>query len=155
MSAPTLADVLDAHRRDMRALREDLVEAQKASADQVLVSHLRLLKLREEDAARAEDARREARARFAALEDGQRRILDILGKAVEVPASPSRFSRFVGWVASALSMRPANARLLVAVSLAVTLASGLSSLLSACTVAGALHTTRAADDRAPIGGIYP
>lgn len=152
----TLDDVLDAHRRDLRAVREDLLEAQEKSAQQTLAAHMRALKLREEDAARAEDFRVETRARLERIEADQRRALTLLERAVEIPAAPGWFGRVVERVGAALALRPASARLLVAVVLTATLVSGLSSLLSACTVAGALHTRApAALDPTPLGGLYP
>lgn len=152
----TLDDVLDAHRRDLRAVREDLLEAQEKAAQQTLAAHMRALKLREEDAARAEDFRVETRARLERIEADQRRALTLLERAVEIPASPGPVGRLVERVGAWLGMRPAAARQVVLIALLTTLAAGLGALLSACTVAGALHTRApAALDPTPLGGLYP
>lgn len=149
----TPAELHDAYRRDLRSLREDLVAAQEATSRQVLVAHMRALKLLEDAEGRAQTFRAEVRADLAELRADQRTILSLLERTVEIPAAPGRLGRLVERVGAVLALRPASARMLVACALVATFSGGLGSLLSACTVAGAMRArSPVALDAADPGG---
>lgn len=160
----TPEEICEAHRRDLKSVREDIVEAQEEAARQTLIAFQRTTLAIEAQAGRTTalegvvaDLVREVRESDKAAKERDRTLRDLLHRAVEIPAAPSRFSRFVEWVGAALALRPAAARLLVAVTLTATFVSGLSALLSACTVAGAMRAQQhiADDARVPTGGLYP
>lgn len=162
----TISDGLqDAWRRDLRALRGDLVEAQEQTAreiaraqEQTLNAHLASTRLIDVQAARIDalnaaigDLAGEVRAHATEEATHRRRILTLLERVAEIPATETRFVRFIAWLATGLAMRPASARLLVAVGVTAMLSSGLGIT---CAGARSLHT-RAVEDAPRIGGIYP
>lgn len=166
MTRVTLDDVLDASRRDLKSVREDIVtlgeevrETQERAARQTLTAHLTvrgdvLALTRKAESIEVEQARFHAEQR-----EFNRRILTLIERAVEVPAAPSWFGRVVEWVGDAFSMRPASVRMLVAVGVTAAIVASFSTFMTACSL-GAIHTrvvvpVESAPETGSIGGLYP
>ena len=128
--------------RDIRALRNDLVEVSEEASRQTLAAHRRTLAVIAENEKRAADHRRDLQNELAEIRAQQKTMLGHLERLVVVPASEGlpggvvyEPSPLVRRLSRVFGSHPSTTRLL----LAATIAAALTGSLSACAAFGAAH----------------
>jgi hypothetical protein len=142
MNGTTIHAPAPVDMRDIRALRNDLVEVAEEASRQTLAAHRRTLDVIAENEARAAEHRREIQGELAQMRAQQKTMLGHLERLVVVPANevlpagvvyePSPLVRRLSRV---FGSHPSTTRLL----LAATIAAALAGSLSACAAFGAAH----------------
>jgi len=140
MNGTTIRTPVD--MRDIRAIRDDLVEVAEEASRQTLAAHRRTLEVIAENEARAAEHRQEIRGELAEIRAQQKTMLGHLERLVVVPASeglPSGVvyepSPLVRRLSRIFGSHPSTTRLLLAASIAAALTGGLT----ACAAFGAAH----------------
>lgn len=128
--------------RDIRAIRDDLVEVAEEASRQTLAAHKRTLDVIAENEASAAAHRRAIHGELAEIRAQQKTMLGHLERLVVVPASEGlpagtvyEPSPLVRRLSRVFGSHPATTRLL----LAATIAAALTGSLSACAAFGAAH----------------
>lgn len=140
MNGTTIRTPVD--MRDIRAIRDDLVEVAEEASRQTLAAHRRTLEVIAENEARAAEHRQEIRGELAEIRAQQKTMLGHLERLVVVPASeglPSGVvyepSPLVRRLSRIFGSHPSTTRLLLAAAIAAALTGGLT----ACAAFGAAH----------------
>lgn len=138
MSGTTHAPV---DMRDIRALRQDLVEVSEEASRQTLAAHRRTLAVIAANEASAKEHRKDLQGELAELRKDQKAMLVHLERLVVVPASEGlpggvvyEPSPIVRRLSRVFGSHPSTTRLL----LAATIAAALTGSLTACAFGAAL-----------------